>query len=200
MVDSEKSGCYTRTMDSSASPLSVKSYKLPALNKHAGFTLVELVIYIALTAVVAGLFAGILVTTTRLQNKQGSSASLVQEMSFLSSTLQRYIHSASDFSVSENGELTVIINPLTVPPTTKKISLADPGVVALSETDPTNGTVQSILSSNDIHIDELIFTERSQGASKSITMRITASASTTNPQKAASHTIESTAALYLQEQ
>jgi hypothetical protein len=94
----------------------------------------------------------------------------------------------------------VIIDANTLPPTTKTIAKNEIGAVTLSETDPTNGTVESILSSSKIHIDELTFTERSQGASKSVTMRITASASTTNPQKAASHTIESTAALYMQEQ
>lgn len=181
------------------SPLST-IYSLPSTRSHSGFTLVELIIYVALTALVAGLFAGILVTTTRLQSKQGSSAALVQEMGFLTSTLQRYVRSASDFSINEDGDLTVVIDATTVPPTTKTISLVEPGMVALSETDPINGTVASILSSSEIHIDELVFTERSQGASKSVTMRISASASTTNPQQAASHTIESTAALYLQEQ
>lgn len=169
-------------------------------SSRAGFTLIELVIYVALTALVAGLFSSILVTTTRLQSKQGSSAALVQEMGFLTSTLQRYVRSASDFSINEDGDLTVVIDAATVPPTTKTISLVAPGIIALSETDPVNGTVQSVLSSSDIFIDELVFTERSQGASKSVTMRITASASTTNPQKAATHTVESTAALYLQEQ
>ena len=64
MVDSE---WYTLYMKSQLSPINYNP------STHLGFTLIEVMIYIGLTAVVIGLFGGILITATRISGEQGSS-------------------------------------------------------------------------------------------------------------------------------
>jgi type II secretory pathway pseudopilin PulG len=166
-----------------------------------GFTLVELMIYTGLTAVIIGLFAGILITVTRIQGEQNSSASVTQQLNFLMNTIKRHIHSSVEYSIDEeDNSLTLVIDPATSPMTTKVLSLDTTGHRILLASSSPDGTTTEPLSSVNIGIDELIFTDLRQGSSTAIQIVITASATTTNPQTDVSRTLQSTAAIFVQEQ
>jgi type II secretory pathway pseudopilin PulG len=165
-----------------------------------GFTLIEVMIYASLTAIIIGLFGGILITATRIQGQQSSSAKVTQELSFLMNSIKRIIHSGTDFSLVGANEITVVVDLDTIPPTTKKISWsAETKAITLTEVGP-GGQQVSTLSSAKSVIDNLTFTESSNGASKVVRIEITASASTTNPQQAFTRSLQSSAGILLQEQ
>lgn len=168
---------------------------------NGGFTLVELLIYTGITAIVIGLFAGILITVTRIQGQQSSSADVTQQLNFLMSTIKRHIHSSIEYRIDAGtNALTLIIDPGTTPPTQKVISFDSTGKRILLASSSPSGASQDQLSSVGIGVDELLFTELSQGSSTAIQIVITASASTTNPTQVLSRTLQSTAAILVQEQ
>ncbi len=168
---------------------------------NAGFTLVELLIYTGITAIVIGLFAGILITVTRIQGQQNSSADVTQQLNFLMSTIKRHVHSSVEYSIDgDTNALTLIIDPGTAPATQKVISFDNEGKRILIASSSPSGTTEDQLSSAGIGVDQLLFTELSQGSSTAIQIVITASASTTNPTQVLSRTLQSTAAVLVQEQ
>ncbi len=165
------------------------------MKSNRGFTLIELVIYTGLTVIVLGLLGGILVTVTRVQGVQNSSAQVTKELSFLMSSIEQAIHGATAIDSVSATSLT-----FTTEGVSKTIAyLGDPDY-KVTITDPANGTQE--LSSTKIKIDELTFTDLRDGstANRAIQIKITASANTDNVQKAFTRTIQSTAALFIQEQ
>ncbi len=173
--------------------------KLPTL-LQAGFTLIELMIYMGLTAVVIGLFAGILITTTRIQGQQSSSAQVTQELSFLMSTIRRYIQSSVEYEIIDSSHIVITTDLTTIPPTQKNVaydSLAKK--ITLTEIGA-DGSSVSQLSSAKISIDNLTFVDIREGSSTALHISITASASTTDAGRLSTRTLESTAATLLQQQ
>jgi len=182
-------------MKASSRQLPTNKQRLPRTSR-VGFTLIEVLIYVSLTAIVVGLLSGILITATRIQGQQTSSIDITKELSFLMSTIKRHVHSAIEYTTTQT-ELT-----LNVGSGLEEIITYDPVLktVKLNEIDPVSGSSESQLSSDNIVIDNLLFTDLRQGSSTAVQITITASASTTNPQNAVSRTVQSTAAVYVQEQ
>lgn len=179
--------------------LHTTGYKQPA-NPQSGFTLFELLIYVGLSAIIIGLFGGILITTTRIEGQQVSSADVTRDLSFLMTTIKRYIHASAGTLVT--GTHSLVIYPNDTPPTRITVYW-DPApalpVIYLEEVDPITGAAVSQLSSSKIRINDLTFTSLKSGSSTSIQISITASASTTDPTKTSTRTLQSSAATYLQE-
>ena len=70
----------------------------PAHNRvrvRGAFTLVELLVYIAVFSVVAVFLVGILTTVTRTQVRQASVNNVTREVTFVADTIQRYVRAAS---------------------------------------------------------------------------------------------------------
>lgn len=61
-----------------------------------GFTLVELLLYVAILTIVSGLFAGILATTTRVQVQESAASEVASQANFVLQTIQRLIQSSSN--------------------------------------------------------------------------------------------------------
>jgi len=61
----------------------------------AGFTLVELLLYVAIFAVVGGLLTNILITSVRTQNRESASNEVASELDFVLSTTQRLVRDSS---------------------------------------------------------------------------------------------------------
>jgi Tfp pilus assembly protein PilE len=180
--------------------LSIINRQLSPRSSRAGFTLMELMIYMGLTAVVIGLFAGILITTTRIQGQQGSSVQVTQELSFLMSTIRRYVQSAIEYTVVDSEHVSITTDLTTSPPTQKNIAYnAVTRALTLTEIG-IDGSAVSQLSSSKITIDNIQFLDIREGSSTALHISITASASTTDAGRLSTRTIESTAATLLQQQ
>ena len=162
----------------------------------AGFTLVELLIYVTLSAVVIGLFGGILITVTRIQGEQTASASVTSDLNFLSNTIRGYVQDSVSFEVPASDHVVLYTDHGT---TRTLLYLSAEKIINLVDNGP-NGEVVSQLSSSRIRIDDITFTDIRSSSSTALQFSITASASTTDPGRQATRNIESTASSFVQAQ
>lgn len=180
----------------------MKSYRSSLSNRspRAGFTLVELLIYLGITSIVVGMFTGILITVAKIQNRQTASSRSINEVGFLVNTIKRLVHESVDLAVPLPGTLNLIISTSTTPMTIKTVLFDnDNDSIVLGENGP-EGPSTSTLSSNTIRIDDLVFTARTNGLSKAVDISITGTVFPDNPTQSLTKTVQSTAALYIQEQ
>jgi type II secretory pathway pseudopilin PulG len=179
--------------------LSPRSYQQKS---NSGFTLIELVIYAGLTAIVIGLFGAILVTILRVQGEQSSSVQVSSELNFLMTTMKRHIHEARQINLIDSMHLSLIKDESTEPITTALISYdSDLKTISVTE-DGLNPSVEQI-SSDRILIDDLVFEKfqnLSNPSSTAISIIMTASANSTDPAKKSTRTIRGTASSFLQSQ
>lgn len=68
-------------------------------SKQNGFTLIEILVYIAVFAIVAGLLIGILSTATRVQNRETAAAEITQQLEFVLQNIQRYVRESSNIDI-----------------------------------------------------------------------------------------------------
>ncbi len=169
------------------------------MKSQRGFTLIELMIYVGLTALVMGLFAAILITVTRITGQQSSSSQVTSELSFLMTTIKREIHESLGATVN-NTQVILIKDATTNPVTTSIINYdADAKKITIEKTGPAP-TTASPLSTNHITVDNVLFekmVDETNPSSTIIRMTITASANTTNPQNQSTKTLTATAAPFI---
>jgi len=64
------------------------------------FTLIELLIYVAIFAIVAGLFTSILLTVTRVNQRESSSVEVTSQLNFIMQRLQQLVRESSNIDIS----------------------------------------------------------------------------------------------------
>lgn len=173
----------------------------PHSKSQAGFTLVELLIYVSITAIILGMFSAILITITRVQSRETSASKNINELGFLMTEMKRLIRSAVDLNVAggTNSSIDLIISATTTPVTTLTISHVPASNSILLASNGPSGAASSTLSSSQIRVDSLTFRELSSGASKSVNISLTGTVFPNNATLKLTRTLESTAALYVQE-
>ena len=67
-----------------------------------GFTLVELLVYVAIFAVVSGLMIGILTTTLKVNQRESASAEATSQLNFILQTIQRLVRESSAIIVNSS--------------------------------------------------------------------------------------------------
>lgn len=74
-----------------------KSYKLQATSHKLsrGFSLVELMVYVGIFAMVSIFLSNIFIITIRVQNKESSTNAVTRQLNFVLSTVQRLVRSSS---------------------------------------------------------------------------------------------------------
>ncbi len=81
--------------------MKIENYKLKINNR--GFTLVELLIYTGIFAVVSGLMIGILTTTLRVNQRESASAEATSQLNFILQTIQRLTRESSAIIVNSSS-------------------------------------------------------------------------------------------------
>ena len=152
--------------------------------KNSGFTLFEFIVYTALTAVMLGVFAGILVSTTRIQGQQGSAHQVSTEISFIMGTIRRHIRNAVSINVA-TSTLTITTDLASTTPTT--IALGDNRIYLKEGA----GGTEYPLNTERVKADVLTFIPTQVASTTVIQIVLTLSASTSAPQLAASETLQS---------
>ena len=71
-----------------------------------GFTLVELLIYISIFAVVGSLLVGVLITNLRTQDRSTAANEVTQQLDFVLGTVQRLVRDASLIDITYEGATT----------------------------------------------------------------------------------------------
>lgn len=161
-------------------------------SRRRGFTLIEVLIFSAILAIVAVAFSSILISVTRVQVRQQAAAEVNQQSQFLLQTFQRYIETSSLIELAADTATTTLKLRMTS-------STADPtylylsgGIVYLKETD--SGTPQPLTSSN-VSVTNLTFKKRANPPGRdSVSIVFTVTYSTASPQKSFSQSIDTAVA------
>ncbi len=134
--------------------------------KREGFTLMELLIYVAITAVVGGILSGALLIMTQVQNKEFPSAEVTGQLNFVMQNIQRFVRDSS--SIELNAGVTGSVLKLRMKDLAKDptcVSLVG-GVIKLAEGPGSNpndcSATTSDITSNRVIVDNLEFKKFSQ--------------------------------------
>ncbi len=72
--------------------------------KEDGFTLIEILLYVAILGIIAGLFTGILTVATRFQVHEAASNEVSQQLNFTLQTIQRLVRESSNIEFVRNDD------------------------------------------------------------------------------------------------
>ena len=136
------------------------------INNKKGFTLIEVLLYTAIFAIVGGLTTGILLTVTQVQQRESASAEVTGQLNFVMQRLRQIVSESSNIEI-EAGITTSTLK-LRMKDTAKDptcLSLVS-GVIKLAEGPGTNPnectTTTSDLTSNRVIVDTLNFKKFTQ--------------------------------------
>src|SRR3989338_9252550 len=73
------------------------------MRKNSGLSLIELLIYVGVFSVVAGLLSSMLIIISRVQNQQTAAAEVGSQLNFVLQVIQRMIRQSSVIVVNNNG-------------------------------------------------------------------------------------------------
>ncbi len=71
--------------------MKIENCKIENYKSNKGHTLLELLIYVAIFSLAAGVFSSVLVVFTRVQGQEAASSEVTQQLSFVQSTIQRLV-------------------------------------------------------------------------------------------------------------
>ena len=169
------------------------------MRKNSGLSLIELLIYVGVFSVVAGLLSSMLIIVTRVQNQQTAAAEVGSQLNFVLQVIQRIIRQSSVIIVNNDG------NPNNDAP---PLGSSYPNLV-LRMSDPTTDPTKIYLLNNKIYLqtgndaptplttdrilaDSLQFTKYANyPGHDTVSIDITLSFNTQNPQLALSRTLRS---------
>lgn len=117
-------------------------------NKHSknGFSLAEILIYTGILAIVGTLFSGILITVTKVQNRQTASNEVNSQLNFILQTIQRLVRDSSLIEITAGSPAASLKLRMQDP-------IKDPTIISLSgkkaliqegSSDPTSLTTDSV--------------------------------------------------------
>lgn len=158
------------------------SYKV----KVRGFTLIEILVYIAIFAVSATFLVGILTVVLKIQNKQGSATEINQQISFVNNTIQRLVQNASlidNATGMSSTTLNLRTSQTSLDPT--KIFFSN-NVIYLQE-----GKSSAVaLTSSNVKVDNFLVTKyENPGGPAVVQIDLTLSYNSQNPQNQISRTL-----------
>ena len=153
-----------------------------------GFTLFEILLYVGIFALVAGLFTGILLVVTRIQASQTALLEVNGQLNFAIQTIQRLVRSSSNVDVEAGKSLTSIRLRVADPAKDPTLILVSNGAVEIKE----GSAASSTLTTSSVVADSLQFIKYTNyPGHDSVQIDLTLSYNTTNPQGTVSRTIRS---------
>mgnify|MGYP001563713334 FL=1 len=153
-----------------------------------GFSLVELIVYIAIFAVVASAGVGILTIVLRVQSRETSSAEVAQQANFVMQTIQRLVRESSLIEMSAGSGETVLKLRMKDAALDPILISSDTAAVYLKQ----GAGATTTLTSSQVKVDGLVFRKyQNPGAHDSVTVDLSLSYNTENPQQMASRTLRS---------
>lgn len=156
---------------------------------RSGYTLIELLIFVAISAVAVVAFVSILVVAVRLQASQSASAEVQTESTALLQNIQYYVQNAALVDIpmdTPTGTLSLRMGTGAIDPTT--ITLAS-GTVYIAQ----GGGAPQPLTSNRIAVSNLAFTRHANPpAHDSVSVTFTATANGPSAQQLFSQAFNTT--------
>jgi type II secretory pathway component PulJ len=162
--------------------------------RKSGFTLVELLIFLGMFAVISIAFISVLVAVTRVQVRQASAVEVGEQSQFLLQKLQYYIEGSSLVDIPQDtatSTLKLYTGVNAQDPTYIFLSTST-GIVYLQQT--ATGTPQA-LTSNRVTVSNLTFTRRANApAHDAVNIAFTLTYNTSNIQQAFSQMLQTSVA------
>lgn len=161
------------------------------MKNSKGFSLIEVLIYIAIFAVSAIFLVSILIVVTRVQLKQASSHEVEQQISFVGETVRRYVQKSSLIDITPGIATTTL--RLRVSSSSADITLiyASGTVVYLEERPVSGDTRITALTDSAVKADSFYVTKYENPGGFSVAqIDVALSANTTNPMAAVSRTLQ----------
>lgn len=169
-------------------------------NGVRGFTLIEIIIYVALFAIAATLLGGILLTATQVGQQESGSAEVMSQLNFVTQTIERFIQSSSNIDLAASqGTSTLKLRMEDPAKDPTCISLAS-GTIQLAQgpdqTSPQNCTSNTVdLTTDKVVVNSLQFRKMTQyPGHDTVSIDVAMSYRTTNPQGAVSRTLSAAVA------
>ncbi|MDE2001480.1 MAG: tail fiber protein [Patescibacteria group bacterium] len=154
----------------------------------AGFTLIEVLIYTAILAMIGTLFGGILLNTTQFQTKQTASSEVNQQLDFALQQIQRLVRDSSVIDIDAGSATTTLTLRMQDP-------VKDPTTIYVANNAVTvkEGTANPLpITSSSVIADTLEFTKiSSYPGHDSVSVNLMLSYNTQNPQQEYSNSLTS---------
>jgi prepilin-type N-terminal cleavage/methylation domain-containing protein len=166
-----------------------------------GFTLIEVLIYVAIFSIVSGFFVGILLITLRVQGTQGGLVELSGQLNFAMQTIQRHVREATSISAPPGTGVpgaTLTVNKPSGVVTIARGSCGTPAVPNAICVTESGSTLP--ITTGKIGVTTLNFTHFTNPSNhpslppvETIQIEMTANNLFTNPEQAVSRTLRSAA-------
>lgn len=146
---------------------------------NRGFSLLEVLIYTAIIGIVGSLFSGILISVTRIQNRQNASTEVNQQLNFVVSNIQRVIRESSYVDIVAGSITTTLTLKMPDPAKDPTIITLANGKVTLQQ----GGGSPLELTTSAVTVDKLAFLKiTNYPGHDSVQVDVTLSHNTSNPQ------------------
>ena len=158
------------------------------LHKKKGFTLIEIILYVAVFAIVAALMVVILTTALQVGSRESSSAEVSAQLHFATQTIQRLVRASSNIDIQAGVPASTL--RLRMPDPNQDhtvISLGGSAILMKQGTSPT-----SSITTSRVVVDSLSFEKITQYPGHDVvTVDVAISSNTQNPQGKFQRTISS---------
>lgn len=146
---------------------------------RSGFSLLEILIYTAIIGIVGSFFSGILLSVTRIQNRQNASTEVNQQLNFVISNIQRVIRESSYVDIATGTAATTLTLKMRDPAKDPTVIKITDGKVTLQQ----GGSSPIDLTTSAVTADKLAFLKiTNYPGHDSVQVDVTLSHNTPNPQ------------------
>jgi prepilin-type N-terminal cleavage/methylation domain-containing protein len=168
------------------------------MRHRRGFTLIELIIYVGIFSIAAGLLIGVLTTFTKVQVRESATTAVSQEAQFVIQTIQRLVTDASLIELQKDTSSSILklrMPTASLDPTCIQFSN---GTVYLMQGNPTLDPAQrqnclatstsqaKTLTTSKVVVNSLTFKKfENPPATDTVKIDLTISYNSTNPQESA---------------
>jgi type II secretory pathway pseudopilin PulG len=161
------------------------------ISASSGFSLVEVMIYIAIFAVSAVFLVSILTVVTRVQLRQASSQELEQQISFVGDTVRRYIQKSSLIDIDSGTPTSTLRLRMSASSTDATLVYASGSILYLEERNLNGTPTITALTDKSVNVDSFYVTKYENPGGFSVAeIDLVMSYNTDNPQSDATRTLQ----------
>jgi len=161
-------------------------------HNNKGFTLVEILIYVGILAVVGGALTGILTNVSRIQTRESASSEVTNQLNFVMQTIDRLVKESSLIEMDNNPTSTLTLRMKNPQKGITKVYPSNNAIVLEETNETTHEVSSSTLTTSQVLVDQLEFRKFSQYPGHDVVqIDIQLSYNTNNPQQKSTRSLTS---------